>query len=261
MAHIASASLDTPEGVLQSLEFQAKAFERTSHVEETAVTEHTKRIIGMQDEARREEAGAEEEHRRAMAGDGAANNAHAELYGNLAFEASGAGTLVKAGKDLYDLMTDGDPGKFSIGGKKVNTFEDIIKGSARKGDGYHAAPTTKSSSLFGTPEDNQLTLAEKFGQVSASMEGAGETNTATMNMKKAVDSFSTEKVRQVVNECKIASEQTLSQVAYVRSMRGPGMGGGGGMVRASHAPEVSLAQGPKPPSIDVLDEGYGGEVA
>lgn len=260
MVHIASASLDTPEGVLQSLEYQAKAIENTSRIEETQASFHTKKIIGMQEEARREQAGAEEEHRREMAGDGA-NNAHFSLYSDLALEASGISPLIKAGKDLYEIATGSDPGKFSINGKKVNTFEDMIKGSARKGDGYHAeTPAAKSSSLFGTPEENKLTLGEKFGQVSASMEGARESNTATMNMKKAVDSFSTERVRQVVNECKIASEQTLSQVAYVRSMRGPGPSMGGQVsARATYAPEMSLAQGPKAPNIDVLDEGYGGE--
>lgn len=261
MAYIEAATKDTSEGVLKDLEFRAKALERTSHVQESEASVHQKKIIGMQDDARREQAGAEEESRRAMAGDGG-TNVHAGLYADIAFEASGIGPWAKAGKDIYEMMTDGDPGKFSVGGRKVNTFEDIIKNSAKKGDGLHAdAPTAKTyatDSLFGSADDNKLTLAEKFGQVSASMEGAGEANTATMDMKKAVDSFSTEKVRQVVNECKLASEHTLSQVAYIRSMRGPGpsMGGGGGMMRAtaSNTLDMTLAQGPKPPTVDLLDE-------
>ncbi len=249
------ANEDMSTGMLNDLEYRAKAIEHTSRIEESQITLHQQRMIGMEEESRRMEAGAEAESRREMGGDG---NAHFSLYSDLALEASGISPLLKAGKDLYALATDNDPGKFSINGKKIDTFEDKIKNSAKKGDGLHAdapkAKTYATDSLFGTPEENKLTLSEKFGQINASMSGAASAKTSSWNMK-AADSFSTEAVQRVVNEHKLASQATLDSVAVARRLQAPAMGMGGGMMRSpSAAPTVSLAAGPKAPSFDAIDE-------
>lgn len=230
MSHLAAPNEHTAPGVLDQIEYQAKALVDTVRIEQTQVLMHTRKMIGVQEESRREEAGAEEEARRAQ------GSPEGAVYADLATEALG-GTAAKLVKDGFDFLSDMDPGKgVSINGKQVDTFESLIKKSASKGEG-----------LFGPAEANSLTLSEKFGQVSTSLAGQAECNTQSWGMKPSDISFMANMPKKIFGlGLAETAEATLGAVKRARELQAPGMGMGGmSMARSAATPTISLASGPK----------------
>lgn len=236
MSYVPMATEHTAPGVLDQIEHDAKALVDTIRIEQSEIEVSQRRVAGAQEEARREEAGAEEEARA-----DAANSPEAKLYGDLATEAMG-GTAMKLMKDGMEFLSDADPGKgVKVGGRKVSTFEDMIKGANRKPGVYHDAPDASATkSLF----EDGMSLTERCNLAASSITSQGDCNLTSWGIQSG-DMPSTQMQRNMVFGKELASEAALASVARARALQAPMMGMGGGMMGRSAQPTVSLAQGPK----------------
>lgn len=265
MAYVPMANEHMSSGALDQIEHQALALESTVRIQQSEITVQRQRTIGMQEESRRMEIGAEESQRAALAGDGHADNGRFSLYSDLALEASGLGPLAKAGKDIYALMTDGDPGKgVTVGGRQLNTFEDMIKGAMRTPGVYNDKPAAADTLADAASAKGAMSITEKANLAGQSLTSQTECNLTTWSMK-STDMPSTEMQQNLVFGQQLASEASLTSVRRARMIQAPSMGPGGNTMAAqvpmrapigmmAVEPTISLAAGPKPPSFDPVDE-------
>lgn len=240
MAYVPMANEHTTAGVLDQIEHQAMAIETTVRIQQSQITTQKQKIAGMEEESRRMEAGAEQESRRAE------GNTHAKLYADIGLEMLGGGALGRAAKDAYELMTDGDPAKgVMVDGKKVNTFEDMIKGANRKPGMYAEKPAAAAAGASAG-----LSLTEKANLAGDSITSQGQCNLRTWGIESN-DMPSTQLQQNLVFGHQLASEAALTSVRRARALQGPSMGMGGNpmaapILRATAAePVMSLANGPK----------------
>jgi len=246
------ANENTADGVLDQIEYQAKALVDTVRIEHSEIETKTRRAIGEEEEARREEAGAEEEARRD--GPAAKGSVEGQVYFDVATEALGS-SAIKMAKDAVDIVSDSDPGKFSIGGHSVATMEDDAKKMMRAPGVYNADGSMGgiTKALFG----DGMSLTERVNLAASSITSQGECNLKSWAMDNK-DMPSTQMQRNMVFGKELASKAALDSVARARMMRSPVMGGPAGMggnagYNTAMVPDVSLASGPK---FSMVDEAF-----
>lgn len=219
-------------GVIDQIEHDALALVETVRIEQSVMEVQGRKVTGAQEEARRAEAGAEEESRVANA----RGSVEGQVYFDLATEAL-AGSGIKALKDVGELLSDGDPGKFSVDGKSMATMETDIKKMKR-------AP-----GVYGANGDDigkaGMSLTERCNLAASSIMSQGECNLKSWAMK-GTDMPSTQMSQNLVFGKQLASEAALNSVARARMIQAPMMGPGGMGSSARQAELIpTLANGPK----------------
>lgn len=215
---IGSPRDDDSEGILAEME--RKALAEAIDIEQSA---------GQQAASAAALAGQEEAGRTAAAGRaGDPSGTEAGVYGDLASEAMG-GSIVQLAKTGMDMIRDQDPGSFSIGGKKVKTFEDLIKGSNGGGSLRDSFPIFDRAQLA-------------CDSITSQGESTGTWAVAKVNMPTV------QRALELTAARRPAAENVISEVARVRNIQGPGRAMG-----MNH----DLSSGPT--YIPPKEEGYNNE--
>ncbi len=214
-----------------------------------SITEVNTEVNATETAALGAEAALDEETRRMMGASAESRN-EVNLAMDVVTEALGTSSI-KLLKDVGSVLSDrgSDPGKFSIGGRSVQTMEDTIRNSAAKGPGLW--PAGKGSGKSELVDRANITDSSLNGHTKQTY-GAAKFNAENLR-------GTAQYVQKLTFEKGIANEKVLGVVQRLRAEgpQAPGLGGGG----AQRTLEHTLAMGPRGPSDDMLTEEEQGAMA